>query len=130
MGLAWFQVGTQTNLVRVLLSAVLLIPALMASAQKRESRPVLTGQDAFTDYSKEKPGTIRKLTVADLPRPFATESVDNDPQLVPRPKDAWPQAPPGFAVQQYASGLSNPRLIRTAPNGDLFLAESGSGEIK
>jgi glucose/arabinose dehydrogenase len=30
----------------------------------------------------------------------------------------------------YASGLENPRLIRTAPNGDLFLAESGPGKIR
>jgi glucose/arabinose dehydrogenase len=30
----------------------------------------------------------------------------------------------------YASDLKNPRLIRTAPNGDIFLAESSAGEIK
>ncbi len=30
----------------------------------------------------------------------------------------------------YATGLDNPRLLRFAPNGDLFLAESESGKIK
>ena len=30
----------------------------------------------------------------------------------------------------YATGLDNPRLLRVAPNGDLFLAESGTGKIK
>src|SRR5262249_32739297 len=35
-----------------------------------------------------------------------------------------------FKVALYASGLDNPRLIRTAPNGDLFLAESRPGRIK
>ncbi|HWR34313.1 MAG TPA: sorbosone dehydrogenase family protein [Clostridia bacterium] len=50
--------------------------------------------------------------------------------MVPRPRDAWPQAPGGFKVELYASGLENPRLIRTAPNGDYFLAESYAGEIK
>ena len=30
-----------------------------------------------------------------------------------------PQALPGYAVTLYADGLENPRLIRTAPNGDL-----------
>ena len=33
-------------------------------------------------------------------------------------------------MQLYASGLNNPRLIRTAPNGDVFLAESHRGEVK
>jgi glucose/arabinose dehydrogenase len=56
--------------------------------------------------------------------------VDNGPHLVPRPKDAWPQAPPGFKVELYADGFDNPREIRTAPNGDLFVAESDPGVIK
>jgi glucose/arabinose dehydrogenase len=116
--------------ITALLAAILLIPLLLANGQKNESRRVITGQDAFADYTQQKPGTVRKLTLADLPAPYATKSVDNDPDVVSRPKDAWPQAPPGFTVQQYATGLDYPRLIRTAPNGDLFLAESRSGEIK
>lgn len=95
-----------------------------------DSRAVLTGQAAFTDYSMEKPGVVRKLTIADLPRPYATESVDHGADMIPRPQDAWPQALPGFKVQLYASNLENPRLIRTAPNGDIFLAESGANEVK
>jgi hypothetical protein len=39
-------------------------------------------------------------------------------------------APKGFKVELYATGLDNPRLLRTAPNGDLFLAESETGKIK
>jgi glucose/arabinose dehydrogenase len=34
--------------------------------------------------------------------------------------------PPGFQVSLFASGLESPRLIRVAPNGDVFVAESGS----
>ena len=41
-----------------------------------------------------------------------------------------PVAPEGFTVELYAMGLKNPREIRTAPNGDLFVAESDPGEIK
>jgi glucose/arabinose dehydrogenase len=40
------------------------------------------------------------------------------------------QTLPGFQVTAYATGLDNPRLIRRAPNGDLFVAESGPGRIK
>jgi len=42
----------------------------------------------------------------------------------------WPQAPAGFKVELYAAGLDNPRLLRTAPNGDVFLAESDPGRIR
>jgi glucose/arabinose dehydrogenase/mono/diheme cytochrome c family protein len=84
----------------------------------------------FTDYRFEKPGKIRKITLKDLPAPLATSSAGNGPQLVPRPENAWPQVPPGFKVEQYATGLNDPRLIRTAPNGDFFVAESHSGDIR
>jgi glucose/arabinose dehydrogenase len=90
---------------------------------------VITGKSAFTDYRGEKPGSFRKITVADLPEPYATEGVSNSPTLVPRPADAWPQALPGFKVGLYADGLNEPREIRAAPNGDLFVAESRRGEV-
>ncbi len=50
--------------------------------------------------------------------------------MVARPANAWPQAPLGFKVQQYATGLNQPRLIRTAPNGDFFVAETDDGDIR
>ena len=99
-------------------------------ARAAHQHVTLTGQAAFTDAAHEYPGIRRLLTVADLPAPAPQESVDNGPTLVPRPPNAWPMAPEGFKVELYASGLDNPRLLRTAPNGDLFLAESETGKIK
>jgi glucose/arabinose dehydrogenase len=84
----------------------------------------------FTDFRFERPGTMRKVRVQDLPAPYATETSNNGPQLVAMPRGAWPKAPAGFRVQRYATGLENPRLMRTAPNGDVFLAESGTGVIR
>ncbi len=84
----------------------------------------------FTDYRFEEPGKIRKIAIKDLPAPLATASAGNGPQLVPRPKDALPKVPPGFKVELYASELDEPRLIRTAPNGDFFVAESRAGNIR
>jgi glucose/arabinose dehydrogenase len=84
----------------------------------------------FADYQTDKPGTAYKITVGDLPKPNEKESVRNQPRLAPRPDGAMPQAPAGYSVSHYASVLSNPRLIRTAPNGDLFVAESQPGQIK
>src|SRR5579863_1161866 len=84
----------------------------------------------FTDFRYEKPGTTRKITVKDLPQPYATDSAQNGAELVTRPQNAWPVAPDGFKVEMFAAGLDNPRLLRTAPNGDIFLAESDPGRIR
>jgi glucose/arabinose dehydrogenase len=84
----------------------------------------------FADYREQQPGRSHHVRVSDLPPPNASKSVDNGPDLIDRPKDAWPQAPAGFKVELYASGLSNPRLIRTAPNGDLFVAESKANRVR
>jgi len=108
--------------------ASLFGPALSLPAQN-SSGTVLTGQSAFTDYSKESPGVRRKLTIADLPAPYASKGVDNGAQMVKRPDGAWPKAPAGFKVDLYTTGLDQPRLIRTAPNGDLFVAVSYSNKI-
>ncbi len=90
---------------------------------------VITGTAAFTSYKEEKPGVFRKITAADLPQPYATQGVSNSPQVVARPENAWPQTLPGFKVGLYAEKLDEPREIRTAPNGDLFVAESKSGKV-
>ncbi len=90
---------------------------------------VVTGTAAFTDYKMEHPGVVRKITVADLPQPFATKGVANSPSLIEKPADAWPKTLPGFKVELYADGLNQPREIKTAPNGDLFVAESKLGEV-
>jgi glucose/arabinose dehydrogenase/mono/diheme cytochrome c family protein len=84
----------------------------------------------FTDFRYEKPGTTRKITVKDLPQPYATDSARNGPELVARPPNVWPVAPAGFKVDLYATGLDNPRTLRTAPNGDIFLTESQTGRIR
>jgi glucose/arabinose dehydrogenase len=84
----------------------------------------------FTDYRFEAPGTVRHITLQDLPEPYATQSATAGPKIVERPADAWPKALPGFKVDLYATGLHNPRLMRTAPNGDIFLAETSAGDIR
>jgi glucose/arabinose dehydrogenase len=114
-------------------AGLLVLPALWivaAESGKVDSKNLLTGQGAFADARSLKPGTFHRITAGDLPKPFETKSSANFGRVVPRPADAWPQAPPGFLVEQYATGLDEPRQIRTAPNGDLFVTESRTGEIK
>ncbi|HEV2400065.1 MAG TPA: PQQ-dependent sugar dehydrogenase [Candidatus Sulfotelmatobacter sp.] len=83
----------------------------------------------FTDFRYEKPGTVRKIMVKDLPAPYATKSAENGAEVVARPENAFPVTLPGFKVDLFATGLENPRFMRTAPNGDIFLAESEPGRI-
>jgi glucose/arabinose dehydrogenase len=84
----------------------------------------------FTDFRFERPGNTRRITVDDLPAPFATASAANAASIVARPQGAMPQAPAGFKVGLYAQGLARPRVIHTAPNGDIFVAESAGGRIR
>ncbi len=117
----------------IVAAAVLGAPVLWmlgAEIGKIDSKNLLTGQNAFADARSLKPGTFHRITAADLPKPFDTRSSANFPRVVARPADAWPQAPAGFKVDLYATGFDEPRQIRTAPNGDFFLAESRRGEIK
>lgn len=121
-------------LLTALLSALVLGHPPVTSVQTRqgdtEPGSVLTGQAAFVSSVAVKPGTLRKITVADLPKPHATESATTPQRIIPRPAGAWPQAPAGFSVGLHASGLDRPRLIRVAPNGDVFVMESRAGQIQ
>lgn len=111
-------------------AAALLVCAAGRMPNTSDVKDVITGDAAFDTYQTEKPGTFRKITVADLPKPYATKGVGNPPTVVPRPANAWPQAPAGFKVQLYTDHLDEPREIRTAPNGDFFVAESHGSDIK
>ncbi len=97
-----------------------------ASAKIKDTAP----NAPFTDFRYEKPGTVRKISVSNLPKPFATKSAENGAEVVARPDNAFPVAAEGFKVELWASGLDNPRFLRTAPNGDIFLAESEAGRIR
>jgi hypothetical protein len=95
-----------------------------------EMAPPPGGGKDPNDWQREAPGMQHHFTVADLPPPFATHSAGNGPQVVPQPDGATLAVPPGFTVKKFAEGLSNPRLLRTAPNGDIFIAETAAGRIR
>lgn len=104
------------------------VPAAAPKIAAASSAPPPT--PPFTDYRYQSPGTVRHITIKDLPQPFTTESATNGPRIVARPETAWPKAPPGFKVDLFVTGLTNPRIMRIAPNGDIFLAETSAGDIK
>jgi glucose/arabinose dehydrogenase len=77
-----------------------------------------------------KPGTSHEIRVQDLPPPYATPAADNPPRIIPRPENAWPQAPGGFRVRLHVRHIANPRALQVAPNGDVFIADSRPGAIR
>lgn len=113
----------------IVLSAIIGFVAL-DRLRAAERSTVLVGPAAFGDWRTDSPGVRRKITSADLPPPFATKSAGNPPRIVPRPSDATLKVPPGFVVEQFANGLDQPRLVRVAPNGDIFVSESRAGRLR
>jgi glucose/arabinose dehydrogenase len=89
----------------------------------------LTGAAALGDWRDDAPGVTRRITVADMPKANATRPGVAPPAIVARPAGARLATLPGFSVEAFAS-LEGPRQIRTAPNGDLFVAETDQGRIR
>ena len=113
-----------------LLIAVLLLAGIARAQQPRSEGALLTGKDAMGDWRSDTPGVRRRITAADLPAPYATRSAHNGPHVVPPPPSARPQLPRGFRVERLPVQLDGPRLMRVAPNGDIFIAETDEGRIR
>ena len=64
-----------------------------------------------------------------LPAPFVTKSAGNGPSRDKPPAGFLPTVPTGFKINIYANGFRRPRFLTVAPNGDVFLADTGAGEI-
>ena len=76
------------------------------------------------------PGHIGISERRNLPAPYASPSASNVVAVVGKPDNAHLKVPLGFRVKLFASGLDGPRLIRVAPNGDIFIAELRAGRIR
>jgi glucose/arabinose dehydrogenase len=108
----------------ILLSAAAVVVPAMAQSGR------LDGTAAFGDWRADKPGVSRLIRPEDLPKPGATQSTANVSRVVPRPSSTMPQVPAGFKVELFAEGLSGPRQMQVAPNGDIFVAETRAGRIR
>ena len=93
-----------------------------AGAQPAPSQPVV-----FGDYKQDAPGVVHHITVAELPAP--SQGTANFVKVVAPAAGALPKVPAAFAIALYETGLKTPRAMRTAPNGDVFIAEMDSGRI-
>ena len=110
-------------------SAVLAFSALAGLCATEALAQERTGAAAYGDFRTDAPGVVRKITAADMPAPMATPVTAAASSVVAKPADASLKTLPGFTVEPYAK-LDAPRLMRTAPNGDVFVAETNANRIR
>ncbi len=70
-----------------------------------------------------------RITVNDLPEPFATESARQGPKDIDRPDNARLRVPEGFEVNIFCENLPKARMMAFAPNGDLFVVQSKENKV-
>jgi len=85
---------------------------------------------AQSRWQDDAPGRTHRIDVAKLPAPFATASARDFPAIQPKPGEATLKLPPGFKIDVFTRDVDGPRVMRVAPNGDIFVAETGQGRIK
>ena len=122
-----------------------LLPLLFVAACTSASPPpapapagLTAGPTARADTTA-LPGAVRteplapsavRVSLADLPAPYATESARNGPDVVGVPADAALRVPEGFAVQVWADNLDSPRWLALAPDGAVLLVESREHRVR
>ncbi|MEO8097956.1 MAG: PQQ-dependent sugar dehydrogenase [Acidobacteriota bacterium] len=109
-------------------ASLVVAAAVILNAAKPDTWTVLTGDAAWADSAKLKPGTNHKITAKSLPAPV--KGTPGGAKQIARPAGAMPVAPAGFKVEIYAdTGTNAPRQIRVAPNGDIFVVNSTQGSV-
>jgi glucose/arabinose dehydrogenase len=116
----------------ILTGGVGIAAALLLHAAKTDAMNVMTGSKSFTNTASISPGLARKITAKDLPQPMPPAGLGGGfGRGATRPESAIPKAPAGFKVDIYvASGITQPRQMRKAPNGDIFVADTGGGAVR
>lgn len=87
---------------------------------------------AFTLVALAQPPTATprsyRFDAKDLASP--SSSTPNPPNVVPKPEGASLSLPPGFSATIFAQGgFKRPRMTAQAPNGDIFVVDSGAGTL-
>jgi glucose/arabinose dehydrogenase len=115
---------------RLLLAGVCTTLLAFGSAGHAQSGGQTAAPAVFGDWRDDAPGKRHHITADQLPAPFASPSVRNNTKVVSKPADAQLKVPACFKIEPFASGLEGSRIVRVAPNGDVFVSESREGRIK
>jgi glucose/arabinose dehydrogenase len=71
-----------------------------------------------------------RISPADLPEPYASQSASQRPNVVPIPENPSLQVPEGFTVNVFAEGLNEPRWLALTPSGDVLVTETPDNRIR
>jgi glucose/arabinose dehydrogenase len=110
--------------------STLIAPAGSSPTAGLAPTPASSPDTDAGDWRHAAPGVAHEVKLAALPAPYSTASAGNPPQVVGQPADAALSVPPNFTVRLFAAGLAGPRLLRVAPNGDIFVAETRENRIR
>ena len=121
----------RAELIACFVTLMLFTTGVVVAETRMSERNVLKGREAFGGWHKDRPGVRRLLRLLKPEdQPPIGKSSSKWAESVKRSKRAKPIAPNGFAVDLVASGLAGPCVIRVAPNGDLFVADSEANTIR
>ncbi|HEY6940782.1 PQQ-dependent sugar dehydrogenase [Dokdonella sp.] len=116
--------------MRARTAIALLAGCFAGAAVAADSDAVRTGSAAFGGWRDDAPGVRRHVRASDLPDAAAERATVGASPAQRSPRDGRvPTLPPGFAAELVVDGLDGPRTLRVAPNGDVFLAETGGGRV-
>jgi hypothetical protein len=109
-------------------------PSATGQAGSADTGAARTAAAGFGTWQTDSPGVRHHVRPSDLPVPSMAgtdpeASVAKPAAVVAAPAGAAPRVPAGFTVSVFASGLNQPRRVRVAPNGDVFVSESGAGRV-
>jgi glucose/arabinose dehydrogenase len=91
-----------------------------------------TAQTQTRDLISTQPLTPEpiRITLEDLPQPFATNSASKPPHVVPIPENPTLNVPSGFQVNVFADNLDRPRWLALTPQGDVLVTETRANRIR
>lgn len=135
--------GHMSPAMRALALSLTLSLAACGSASRHEPAPPAargststTTTAASTDVPTARvvPTTpleprLRRIELADLPAPGATESARNPPEVVEPPDGATLRVPAGFQVNVFADELEMPRWLEVTPDGAILVTETRENRI-
>lgn len=107
--------------------AVIPEKAVSRQVQKQQIATAPTRNMVSTETLTPQP---IKITLADLPQPFATNSASQSPQVVAIPAKPTLKVPSGFEVNVFADNLDSPRWLALTPDGDVLVTETRQNRIR
>lgn len=130
------------NLLRLLLLLLLLTTGSacdLSRAALEQQQSVQPERSPEVAANSEQPNSIKtetfspqpiRITLADLPQPFASDSASKSPNVISVPSNPRLRVPEGFTVNVFAADLSAPRWLALTPSGDVLVTETKQNRIR